>query len=73
MGPHDAEGFSVAFRDSPRANDALGPRPGWDPYEVWQTRVKGPATVNQKRQNEPLQWRMRLALRGWRLRTSLNA
>jgi len=28
------------------------PRPGWDPYEVWRTRVK--ASAKEKRGREPL-------------------
>ena len=28
------------------------PRPGWDPYEVWRTRVK--ASAKEKREREPL-------------------
>jgi hypothetical protein len=27
---------------------------GWDPYEVWRTRVKGSASVMQEREREPL-------------------
>jgi hypothetical protein len=27
---------------------------GWDPYEVWRTRVKGPSTVSQEREPRPV-------------------
>jgi hypothetical protein len=30
------------------------PQSGWDPYEVWRTRVKGAATVMQEREHDPL-------------------
>jgi hypothetical protein len=59
-----------------RANglDNLAPPPlGWDPYEVWRTRVKGSSTVMQERKRDRLRWRLRLALRGRRLPTTFNA
>ena len=27
---------------------------GWDPYEVWATRVKAPALLKRERQREPI-------------------
>ena len=30
------------------------PQSGWDPYEVWRTRVKGASTVMQERALDPL-------------------
>jgi hypothetical protein len=27
---------------------------GWDPYEVWATRVKAPALLKRERQRDPL-------------------
>jgi hypothetical protein len=27
---------------------------GWDPYEVWATRVKAPANAKRERQHDPL-------------------
>jgi len=51
MKPEGAEGLAAVYRVSPAANqertgmaNALGrlvrPLSGWDPYEVWRTRVK---------------------------------
>jgi hypothetical protein len=37
------------------------PQSGWDPYEVWRTRVKGAATVMQEREPDPLRQRLSLA------------
>jgi hypothetical protein len=79
-----AEGPAGVDRESPtasvgftaRANglDRLAPPPsGWDPYEVWRTRVKGSSTVMQERKRGRLRWRLSLALRGRRLPTTLNA
>ena len=79
-----AEGLAAVDRRSPtaseeftgRANglDRLVPPPlGWDPYEVWRTRVKGFSPVMQERKVSRLRWRLRLALRGRRLPTTLNA
>jgi hypothetical protein len=36
------------------------PHSGWDPYEVWRTRVKGASTVLQEREPDPLRQRMSL-------------
>jgi len=47
-----ANGLGVVYRGLPVANKEftgvvggvdrlIGPRSGWDPYEVWRTRVKG--------------------------------
>ena len=55
-----AEGLDAVYRVSPPANeertgmaDALNrlarPQLGWDPYEVWRTRVKELYTVMQER------------------------
>jgi hypothetical protein len=33
------------------------PQSGWDPYEVWRTRVKGASTVTQERELNPLRHR----------------
>jgi hypothetical protein len=30
------------------------PQSGWDPYEVWRTRVKGSFTVRSERELDPL-------------------
>lgn len=51
MKPKGAEGLPAAYRMAPAANkkftgmvNGLGrlarPQSGWDPYEVWRTRVK---------------------------------
>jgi hypothetical protein len=60
MKPEIAEGLAAVYRVSPAANEertgmanALGrlarPLSGWDPYEVWRTRVKELYTVTQER------------------------
>jgi hypothetical protein len=60
-----AEGLAAAHRMSPAANEeftamANGPdrvaRPqsGWDPYEVWRTRVKVSSSVMAERERDPL-------------------
>jgi hypothetical protein len=60
MKPEGAEGLAAVYRVSPAANqertgmaNALGrlvrPLSGWDPYEVWRTRVKELYTVTQER------------------------
>jgi hypothetical protein len=78
-----AEGVATVDRRSPTANGEftvranglarLAPPPsGWDPYEVWRTRVKGSSTVMQERKRGRLRWRLSLALRGRRLPTTLN-
>jgi hypothetical protein len=60
MKPEEAEGLAAVSRVSPAANEertgvanVLGrlarPLSGWDPYEVWRTRVKELYTVTQER------------------------
>jgi hypothetical protein len=46
-----AEGLAAVDRASPvNALDRLaGSEPGWDPYEVWRTRVKGSFTEMRER------------------------
>jgi hypothetical protein len=69
-----AEGLAAVYRRSPAANEeftAMGnaldtlarPESGWDPYEVWRTRVKAASTVMQERKSGTLRWRVRFALR----------
>jgi len=59
-----AEGVPARQRLTPAANEEFNgaghdldrlatPRSGWDPYEVWRTRVKASA-VKQKHEHEPL-------------------
>jgi hypothetical protein len=59
-----AEGPAAVFR-SPAAHDRFSgmvngadrlarPQSGWDPYEVWRSRVKGSSTVMQERERDPL-------------------
>ena len=59
-----AEGLAAVDRRSPTANeeftgranglDRLAPPPlGWDPYEVWRTRVKVSSDVMQERKRDP--------------------
>ena len=57
--PAANEEFTVTVNDvsrhdlGPRDLDALStPRSGWDPYEVWRTRVK--ASAKEKAECEPL-------------------
>jgi hypothetical protein len=46
---------SEGFTDMVHGRDRLArPQSGWDPYEVWRTRVKGSSTVIQEREHEPL-------------------
>jgi hypothetical protein len=70
-----AEGLAAVDRRSPTANeecpgranglDRLAlPSLGWDPYEVWRTRVKGSSTVMGEGKRNRLLWRLRLTLRG---------
>jgi hypothetical protein len=60
MKPEGAEGLAAVYPVSPAANEertgmanALSglarPQLGWDPYEVWRTRVKELYTVTQER------------------------
>jgi hypothetical protein len=59
-----ADGLAVAHEMSPAANEEFtavangldgvaGPR-GWDPYEVWRTRVKESASVMPEPERDPL-------------------
>jgi hypothetical protein len=78
MNRDGAEGLGAVFQASPAANEELTgtvngvgrlarPQSGWDPYEVWRTRVKGSSTVVPERERGPLRWLTRLALLGRRL------
>jgi hypothetical protein len=78
MKAEGAEGLIAIYERSPAANEQLTamvkgpdglarPQSGWDPYEVWRTRVKGSSTVIPERERGPLRWLIRLALRGRRL------
>jgi hypothetical protein len=60
MTRNGAEGLAAVNRMSPAAKEEFtgmvngvdrlaGPQSGWDPYEVWRTRVKAAATVVQER------------------------
>ncbi|HEY0767870.1 MAG TPA: hypothetical protein VGD47_07920 [Steroidobacteraceae bacterium] len=60
-----AAGLPVVHRLSPAANEDFAgmangldrltsPQSGWDPYEVWRTRVKASPSVKQEREREPL-------------------
>jgi len=60
-----AAGRDAFYRNSPAANeqftgmvnglDSLArPQSGWDPYEVWRTRVKAAFTLMQERELDPL-------------------
>jgi hypothetical protein len=60
-----AEGIAAVRRIGPAANeeftgmvDGLAglarPQSGWDPYEVWRTRVKVSSSVEQERERDPL-------------------
>jgi hypothetical protein len=46
---HDLNGHDL---DLPGLDRLTTPRSGWDPYEVWRTRVK--ASAKEKRGREPL-------------------
>jgi hypothetical protein len=61
MKPRGAEGVAAVYRMSPTVNEEFTgmvngldrlarPQSGWDPYEVWRTRVKGSSTVMQERE-----------------------
>lgn len=63
--PKAAEGLAREYRLAPASTEewtgkvqALGalarPRLGWDPYEVWRTRVKRPATVRREPDPRPV-------------------
>lgn len=60
-----AAGLPAVHRITPAANEDFAgmangmdslvrPQPGWDPYEVWRTRVKVSSGVTQEREREPL-------------------
>lgn len=63
-----AEGISAGPTEAPAANEDFNeivggldnlervdrPRAGWDPYEVWRTRVKASSRVKPEREGEPL-------------------
>ncbi len=65
MKAQGAAGLAAEYRVSPAAKqeftamvnglDRLArPQSGWDPYEVWRTRVKASSGVMQEREGEPL-------------------
>jgi hypothetical protein len=63
-----AEGLPADPTETPAANEDFNeivggldtlervdrPRSGWDPYEVWRTRVKASSTVKSEREGGPL-------------------
>jgi hypothetical protein len=60
-----AEGLAAAHRMSPAANEEFTamangldrvarPQSGWNPYEVWRTRVKASSSVMPERERDPL-------------------
>ena len=60
-----AEGLAAAHRMSAAANEEFTamtnglervarPQSGWDPYEVWRTRVKVSSNVRPERERDPL-------------------
>ena len=61
-----AEGLSAGHPVTPAANEEFPgtvkdvvdtleyPRSGWDPYEVWRTRVKATSRSKQERESDPL-------------------
>jgi hypothetical protein len=63
-----AEGLSAGPTVIPAANEEFNeivgglehleridrPRSGWDPYEVWRTRVKASSRVKPERERDPL-------------------
>jgi hypothetical protein len=60
-----AAGLAAEYRKSPAAKEEFTgmvnglarlarPPSGWDPYEVWRTRVKVSFGVMQEREREPL-------------------
>jgi len=60
-----AEGLAAAHRMSAAANEEFTamtngldsvarPQSGWDPYEVWRTRVKVSSNVIPERERDPL-------------------
>jgi hypothetical protein len=78
------EGADVVHRISPAANEEFTamvnaldrlsrPHSGWDPYEVWRTRVKESATVMRERERAPSRWQVTAGAAGRRLRTALQS
>jgi hypothetical protein len=70
-----AEGAGVVYRMSPVANKEFAgmvngldrpspPQSGWDPYEVWRTRVKGSASVLWELESGPSRWLLRARAAG---------
>ena len=60
-----AEGLTAGQRVTPAANEEFPglvtgserlsyPRSGWDPYEVWRTRVKASSRMKRARERDPL-------------------
>jgi hypothetical protein len=60
-----AEGLPAVKRLTPAANEEFTEsttgldtrnfaRSGWDPYEVWRTRVKASSRVPQERERDPM-------------------
>jgi hypothetical protein len=60
-----AAGLAAVYRTSPEAKEEFNgmvngldgparPLSGWDPYEVWRTRVKVSPGVMQEHEREPL-------------------
>ena len=65
MKTQGAAGLIAEYRWSPAAKEEFTgmvngldrlarPQSGWDPYEVWRTRVKISSGVMQEREREPL-------------------
>lgn len=61
MKGNGAEGLATIYRKLPAANEEFTgtvkapdrlarPQSGWDPYEVWRTRVKASSSVMQERE-----------------------
>jgi hypothetical protein len=59
-----ADGLAAAHGMSPAANEEFtemvdgldrlaSPPSGWDPYEVWRTRVKASSSVMQEHERDP--------------------
>jgi hypothetical protein len=54
--PADAQGAAAANEDfiaTANGADPVSPRLGWDPYEVWRTRVKLSAAVQELERKPP--------------------
>ncbi len=60
-----AQGLAAAHQTSPAANEEFTamangldrvarPQLGWDPYEVWRTRVKGSSSLMPEGERDPL-------------------